>query len=434
MNSDLTPAQAAAFASLPARTQNAVRKLWASQAAPPALPAPALPAKKTRRPKPDKQDPSSLFAACVSQIYDAGLVRAGNRNANAPVQVSDGVYVGVAPEGWGTVASEFASYLGGQGRPSPANVGAAWQCGRNVPGMIIDAKVYKSVLLAQAIVQAITPGAALKWTLGGLARQLYAYVGPPQTSSFRTEFQTPWANAKRYIPGMADRLLEGITYGYHQCRPGRYEYAEHYDVSGYYFSMLTRLKSLRLTVYETGFDWDPMLPEEWERWQQVLASVPAHKPLRNALAGAAAGATWGAGKRAIAYSRIKGAAPEHKADPWPVRAYDLPRSSGPFRPAGLLLVRTGYEKTLQQCLEQGLTNPVLYSNIDSVICLPARVPVWERYGFSVKSLYSGPAHIIGRGNWKVGSYETKNYRGGEGAELAAAGENKLPPVLYGSWL
>ena len=444
MNTDLmNEKQRAAFNLLPARTRNAVQKFWDSQAGDsqasgPALPpcVPVVPAAARRpiaRPKPERTSPAALFAACVGQLYNEGLLVAGPKSVEPPAQVADGVFVATAPEGWGPVAADFASQLGGQGRPSPANVGAAWQLGRNVSGVVVDRRVYRSLLLAQAIVQNVIPGAPAKWSLGACARQLFAYVGPPQQAGHRVEAGTPWANGKRYVPGNADRLLEGITYGYHSCRPGRYEYAEHYDVSGFYFHMLTKLRSLYLTIYDDGFDWEPMPPDAWDRWQAVLAAVPAHKPLRNALAGAAAGATWGAGKNAIAYSRIKGAAPAHKADPWPVRSFDLPRSVGPFRAAGLLLVRTGYEKTCQQCLEQDLTNPVLYSNIDSIVCLPNRVPVWERFGFAVKNLYSGPAHIISRGNWKIGGKQTLNYQDGTGEPIAAAGET-MPPVLYGTWL
>lgn len=429
---ELSTDQAAALAALPIRTRNAIEKaIRYTQGLPEPIKV-EKPSKPSKPPKPQKTSPADLFAACVAVMYNDGLVRAGRNDALPPKQVEEGVYIGYAPHGWGPVAADIASQLGGQGRPSPSRMSACWQLGRNVPGVIIDVKLYQSLLLAQGIVKSLVPSAPPKWSLGGCARQLFAYVGPAQEGGLLSVADSTWNNGRRYTAGGADRLLEGIEYGYHECKPGRYEYAEHYDVSGYYYNMLCRLKSLRLSVFNDGFAWDTMLPEEWERWQEVLAVVPSHKPLRNALAGAAAGATFGVDNAPIAYARVAGQAPVHKGDPYPVYQFSLPRKEGPFRPAGLLLVRTGYEKTLLECLTNA--GRVVYSNIDSVICVPPRVPVWDGLGFTVKSEYQGETHIRGRGSWKCGSHTTLNYSDAEGSELGADGKITMPSVQYGNWL
>ena len=355
-------------------------------------------------------------------------MRAGVIDANAPKEVAPGAYVCHAPAGWQVVARELAAALGGQGRPSPSRTGAAWQCGSALGGTLIDNSVYRSVTQAQGIVQGIIPGAPLRWSVGSNARQLLAYVGPPQLCPPLREKSA--AGIVRHLPANADLLLEGIDYGYHECTPGEYPDAEHYDVSGFYYYMMSQLPSLRLTVTNERIIFDAMPPDEWERWREVLAGILPHKGLRNSLAGAAAGSTWKEGReRAVAYARVKGAAPAHKGDPFPTFQFDLPLLTGPFRAAGLLVVRTGYEKTLQTCRQ----NTTIYSNIDSVICLPPYKPSWERYGFTVRQDAKGNAHILGRGNWRVGTRKTLNYGSGQGTETPAPAAI-MPPVQYGTWL
>ena len=264
--------------------------------------------------------------------------------------------------------------------------------------------------------------------MGANARQLLAYVGPPQLCPPLREKNA--AGIVRHLPGNADLLLDGIEYGYHECSPGTYPDAAHYDVSGYYYYMMSELPSLRLTVTTERVIFETMLPDEWERWREVLAGIHPHKGLRNSLAGAAAGSTWKEGReRAVAYARVKGGAPVHKGDPHPTYSFELPLLTGPFRAAGLLVVRTGYEKTLETCRQ----NNTIYSNIDSVICLPPYTPSWERYGFTVRQDATGAAHILGRGNWRVGGRKTLNYGSGQGTETPAPAAI-MPTVQYGTWL
>lgn len=355
------------------------------------------------------------------------------KDLNAPIQVGEGAYTCIAPEGWNAVAEEIAAQLGGIGRPSASKTGASWQRGPVVSGNLIDPGLYPAVLAAQGVVRSLVPDAPLKWTLGGCSRQLFAYVGESQETNIRTEFQTPWANALRYMPPACDRLLEGIEYGYHECAPGLYDYAEHWDVSGYYYEMMRRARSIRLIVYEGGFEWVGMPPDEWKRWQEVLTAVAPHKPLRNSLAGAAAGSTFGVGEQQIGYSRVKGSLPPGKGEGYTTKCFPFESGPGPFRAFGLLLVRTGYEKTFQECRQ----NNTIYANIDCVICTPDRKPVWEKFDLPVLNAHKGETHIIARGNWQCGNNpkdKTKNYGAGEAVETPVAGRTDPLLVEYGTWL
>ena len=385
-----------------------------------------------------KADPAILVADFVAQAHEAGLIRAGVRDSNAPIQVGEAADGGAAyrchaPQGWGAVAQEMASVLGGQGRPSPSRTGASWQCGNVIGATLIDNSIYKTVQSAQAIVRSVIPGAPAKWSLGGLNRQLLRYVCDPQPYGVTRglTYTRPWAN--EYSAGNADLLLVGIKYGYHECKPGRYDHAEHYDVSGFYHAIMCRLPSLKLLVVGDKIIFETMPDAEWGRWKEVVSAIGSHKPLRNAMAGTMAGQTFGVGKRAVAFARIKGGSPEHKGDRWPVRRFDLPIMPGPLRAAGLLIVRTGYEKTLSECRQ----NDTIYSNIDSVICksigTTVRSSVWEDLGFTVRNEWRGQTHIISRGNWCVGDHATENYGDGLGSDVPVRG-SLLPTVQFGNWL
>ena len=387
-----------------------------------ALPAPPLPIRE-KRVQIVKPDPAVIreiaFDAAITRLYNDGLIT-GHKGA-APLKVAPNCTVGnAAGIGWSGVARELAGILPGQLMPSVSKTGVHWQLGRADAGNLIEPGLLPSLYSSQAITRRILPDAPIKWSHGGMARQLLDFVGDPETDGKRS-------------PAYADILLDGITYGYHECIPGAYQFASHYDVSAYYFTMLKRLPSIRLLVLPDGIIFRPMPDAEKDRWNLVLSTVAGSKSLRNTLAGVMAGSTAkkddGELNLRPYYYRDKSRPPGPGEDWGVIENYRL-GAPGPFRAAGLLCVRTGYEKTLQESRQ----NCTIYANIDSVIVTGYRVPHWETFGFTTKCDYAGSAHIIGRGSWRVGKHETKIYTR-DNTELEPTNRPAQDPaILYGSWL
>lgn len=386
------------------------------------LPAPPLPIRE-KRVQIVKPDPAAgrevAFDAAVNRLYGEGILT-GHKGA-APIKIAHNCTACKAEGiGWAGAARELAAILPGQLMPSVSKTGVHWQLGRADAGNLVDPGLLPSLYSSQDIVQRLIPGSAVKWSHGGNARILLDYVGEPETDGKRS-------------PAYADILLDGITYGYHECKPGSYQFASHYDVTAYYYTMLKMMPSIRLLVLPDGIIFRPMPDAEMDRWKQVLSCVAGSKSLRNTLAGVMAGSTAkkddGELNLRVYYYRDKSHPPGPGED-WPVIENYRLGAAGPFRAAGLLCVRTGYEKTLQESRQ----NNTIYANIDSVIVTGSRVPHWETFGFTTKCEYAGSAHIIGRGSWRVGKHETKIYTRDNTALEPTDRPVSDPAIQYGNWL
>jgi len=189
---------------------------------------------------------------------------------------------------------------------------------------------------------------------------------------------------------------------------------------------MRRLSTLRVTVDEGGnLVFFGMRSYERDKFNDVLDAVEDNKPIRNSLAGAAAGSL----KSALSFTSSR---PNKKTDPtgfdeWvpgKVRAIYTPGTPGPFRGAGLLLVATGAEL----CYQEALTTGAVYATIDSVALTEGEPKIWKSHGLTVEPKASGTAEFCHRGSYRVGEFQTKNYANGDRDYQAT--ERKPVPLLY----
>lgn len=320
------------------------------------------------------------------------------------------------------VARELARNLPGQVQSPPGDLsGLVWINGAGGPhGVIVRACNVPKVLESRRAAAAVLGGSeGLPWSIGGNARALLRWTGVSQPYS---------PSCERLLQDHAalhDGEYRPIPYGYHVCSPGVYDHCTHHDVSAYYYSMLCRVPSLRVaSVTSRRIAWGGMTDQERERWYAVKDAVGACKPLRNCIAGVAAGSVRNILERpSYGFCRRKGVAG--------VKKFPLPNRPGPLRALGLLLVRSGVELTMQE----SAAGDCVYSNVDCVILRGDRAAkVWEGHGFSVTNEHRGPTEICQRGAWKCGVRETVPYMEGRRDPLPVA-PKLLPATIYsGMWL
>lgn len=346
--------------------------------------------------------------------------------------------------GWSDVARELSCTLPGQCWHGAR--GVSWVCGRRKKhsgpsARIFDARDYSKVVQAQNTCKAI--GALhdnpegewyLPWSIGAAARLLLEFVTAPSKT-----------------PTPCEHMTEGVKLGYHDCKPGMYPSAVMYDGAAYYYNLLWRLGTLKVSVTAEGFVMaHDMKGDGPAKFREMMQGVREDKVLRNSLVGCAMG------KRGWqAFWVNDGKDKSKKGYRW--------SSGGPFRPAGLLVLRTGIEL----CQVAALQCDSVYSTIDSITALCQTKPfaeppnwyllseseqmimrlqadraleaevqslapkVWKQYGIPHEIKAYGRAHICSRGVWRISETATPTYRKRttERAEIPAPSP-PLPKVLY----
>jgi len=360
------------------------------------------------------------------------------------VEIEPGVFKGNETQGWRAVARELAAALPGQVRAS-ASGGCAWQYGAAVLGTVIESASVAKIRRARAIVGALgaNPEGKPLWSLGACARACLRFVGDRQVYDER-----------------AEDILKDHPYGYHECSPGVYtaEAETHlcapkrnlfdeplpygnpdykppvtlYDVSSFYFDLLRRLPSLRVSPVSHGrVRFLPMLSDDRARWRDVLSAVADEKPLRNSIAGAAAGTL----QKGTAYTSAR---PNRKIDPegfaaWvpgTVRIIHPPGMPGPYRAAALLVVSTAAEL----CHMEAEYSDAVYAAVDSVALRGGATPkIWHRFGFTIEQKASGEAEICHRGSWRIGHKATEFYKKNYRHHLPSP-RVEVPKVYIQQWL
>lgn len=343
-------------------------------------------------------------------LYDEGFI-------DYPVPHGVNVFTAAPRPGfsWGAIARELATFMPGSLQLTGNNSGVIWINGRGSPhGVLMELPALLAAKEAQEVAERITGEKITKcYSVGKSARHILEYVMPPQRDKC--------GNA----PKSVERLLQGITYGFHACTPGVYQNVTMLDVSGYYFNMLRRLKSLVVTVDDDGLLWHPMKPDEWERWGYVLEGIRDYKPLRNTLAGVCAGST----KPTILWTFDK---EKNRV----VRKVKKPKA-GLFRGAGLLCVHAGSVL----CKKEHLTSESVYSTIDCVTTAANGGTIWKRYGFQVGVKHdqtgkpaTGKAIICHRGSYRIGEVETKPFADGMVDYGKPEQGMDFPRTEYTEWL
>lgn len=312
---------------------------------------------------------------------------------------------------------ELARNLPGFCVVSPGPLGGiSWVNGRNGPhGNIVRSATVAKVKSSREIVEAVT-GLKPKWSVGGNARQLLTWIGPPQDYS-RAHERLLWDISPEFNDGKRP-----IPYGYHECSPGLYPCGEYHDVSGYYYDMFCRLPSLYVgEVTKTRITFLPMDADTTARWYAVKDAVRHDKSIRNTLAGCAAGSVRSSDERPLmAFSRNK--------ETGGTKCYRLPQRPGPFRAVGLLMVRTGVELTLAQCAYLG--GECVYSNVDCTITTTKQsMGIWLYHGFRVPPPTTGATEVCHRGSWCVGVRHTAPYHDGD-REYITRERGTMPKTLY----
>jgi len=344
--------------------------------------------------------------------------------------------------GWQAIAFEMAFNVPGQMRVMKGGNGVSWINGAKGPhGVIISAGLLPVLLDCRDLLTDfnINDGPLDGfWSVGASARRLLTWAATPM----------PYESS-------VEMLLNGVPYGYHDCTPGEYkgkpEYIHNtepsrdlfnqvpaltrnpeytpaltmFDANAYYWNLLRRLESLRITPYRNGTvtQW-PMPRNEKARWLDVQAAIEEQategnkarqrsiKVLRNSMAGVMAGSL----KPGIAYCRDR--------DTGGVKRIEPPGNRGPFAAAGLLVVRMGVEL----CLAESLQTESVYSTIDSVTSRGKVPQVWPKYGIPYGVRAEGDGEIVSRGVWRIGPRQTKRF--GKGEEMNPVPRLETLPVQY----
>ena len=375
--------------------------------------------------------PSHTFGTAVLELAHCGFI-----DVESLEGLDDGVFAcTVSNVGFNACARELAYLLPGQIRPLRNGKGLVWINGQNGPhGVLLEWETVQTVKQARATLAGIVRLPSLPWTIGAVARQLLRTLEDGKGQPYQKS---------------AEYLLDGVPYGYHECTPGVYKSASEYwqppppkkhlfdegvkalvnpdhvpaitmyDVEGYYFAMLKRLKGLHITVYPDDLTIEPFRPDMKDAWTYLLESVEENKTLRNSLAGALAGSL----KRGRAYCR--------DLDTGGVKVIAPPGSAGPYRAAGLLLVRSGVEL----CHCEALTTNSVYATIDSVVTTGTTTPVvWPSWGFTVSKKGQGNGEICHRGSYQIGNKRTLNYANGDLEYIPCARIEQIPIQYHRLWL
>ena len=386
-----------------------------------------------------KEQTSHVFETAVKDVFHCGFL--------SEIEVLEaGVIVAQDTQGWDEVFSQLAERLPGILMPSKNDAGGVWICGggKSNPaphGIIVSRDAYSRTLAARECLRDLgVLGTMLPkplFSVGACARALLAWA-----------FTEPMT----YEPS-CETLLETIEFGFHACKPGRYVGTEPrtirnpapknlddaatdvpnpahkppvvlWDVKSYYYNMISRLPSVRVSVFRNAIKFWNLRPDERARWRDVLDAVRDNKPLRNTIAGACLGSL----KPSPAFT----SAPDKKCpgEPGTVRRIAVPGSPGPFRAAGLLVVRSGYEL----CQRQYIDTDAVYGTIDSVANGGTRPKVWESVGLTATIKAGGNAEVCHRGSYRIGAFQTKPYA--TGSRIAAPKDAGEPPVVlfYKKWL
>jgi hypothetical protein len=160
-------------------------------------------------------------------------------------------------------------------------------------------------------------------------------------------------------------------------------------VSACYWTLWGLLPSLRVTLAGGKLRWHSEDSAEQERRRLVQERVGAHKLLRNALVGCAAGS----GGRLSAW---------HDGRRCGVRG-----GYGPLRPAALVVRRVAAE--LAYLASEEVQS--VYTSTDAVVTERGRWPsCWPAAGLVVREVLAGEADIRAPGIYRVGQRDTYFYR------------------------
>lgn len=245
---------------------------------------------------------------------------------------------------------------------------------------ILDRSSWVRVESARHIVETIT-GEVPGFTIGQLARALVEWIGPAVSTS-----------------SVAARRSLEECWRFYMCKPCKLEQASMYDLESCFYTLLSRVKTVRPVFTKKDLLWvDEATPGEESRFRRVVEAVAFHKELRNALVGAMIGGATGR-----FYS---------KGEP-----HDFKAKKGPRAELGAAVVRTAYEL----CQLQAKVAGAVYANTDSIIVEGCEEPlIWSAAQLPYRLLARGPGDVQAIGKYQVGTQgqpyfkRTAYYRDGD---------------------
>lgn len=280
------------------------------------------------------------------------------------------LWTATAPGGWAEAARYLSTSTGGMW--FFREYGLTHVCGSKRM-CVVEPPQVPGIMEARLVCRdlGVDPG----WSIGSCANRILHSMGRPQ-----------------YAEKGAARLLSESRCGYQDVCPGEYEHCDYYDVESYYFTLLRRLPSWRVTLPDDGPPiWLGMRASEVSRRRAIEEAVGGHKRLRNAIWGCMLGSASG-----TTYYH-KG-----KACLWSGRR-------GPFYPAACLLARSAWEITRDVAEE---TDSV-YSYVDAVMVRDGLYPqLWDDLGFRIGTKASGPAEVCWNLCYKCGNRQSVWYQRG----------------------
>ena len=349
-------------------------------------------------------------------------------------------YPGRTKRGYDDVARAVACYVP-YGTVIPTGNGIIWRNGSHFAGAMVHNKDFPDVLKARIIARRFLKEERLNgvWTIGGVARRLWDYIGPRELCP-----KKPYT-----LP--ADKLLYPLppndedvpTIAHEEVNPGVYLGGTLYDVEKAYPQLMARIAaepsfSLRPSPYMEGrnlrIDWGTWKDGERERFDNVLRETWELSALGRSLWGSALGGyNW-----LSSYCPIGGG--ESKEIRFRVGA-------GNFRSMALIVSRTMKDLCREQCEQVN----AVYGTVDSFLStVPDVKPaVWEKYGVRSRVKYYGNWDVCGRGCWAVWNetykelpvHETSPYWIEKTDPYAAGGRYRNPEPregktveLYKVWL
>lgn len=293
---------------------------------------------------------------------------------------------------WGLVAREASLLSGGQWWLS--SEGVTWMEGRRV-SWLIHPDALPPVHQARTLLRQM--GLTCGWSVGSAARALLRFC----------------FDGGVYESGV-ERLMSGLPFGYCEVAPGRLRQAFLFDVESCYFSLLSRLPAVRISLLRDGsILFHRHTDDEWAKWRDVLAVVRNYKLLRNAIVGCALG------RSGATPCFVRGERREIRGE------------RGALRGAALLVVRTAYEL----CALAARESDAVYAHVDCVITPCGVAPsVWRSKGLEVRLQASGEADVRARGIYRVGGKATKWYAAGS-RFVQREERPALPPEMFSNqWL
>lgn len=288
---------------------------------------------------------------------------------------------------WFCFARWCSSYLPGQWWPRVD--GCTWLLGSR-RAWFVERSSLPAIMDSVEAVRGL--GLDCGWSIGSAARALLKYIGKGTSSS------------RHRHPFMRD-----VTRNYIDCRPGVYPRMVMHDAKAYYYTLLRGLPSWYPRIGSSGrLIFCKSRTDETTRRNEIVEFVKDRKPLRNSLVGCMTGRA--AGTCYFCRGEQK----------------EFAGQLGPFRDAGLLVVRLGWELTRQAARE-----------VDSVLSLVDCVtepwgeipPVWDRCGIQTGTKGFGVAEICNPIVFRVGEHDTTLFRRGSRFKE----EHPCPPAPSVHW-